>query len=94
MARSIFRNNRHLWIMLVCCLIPAAALAAIFAFRIPASQVLTFSLVLLCPLSHFLLMGLMGRQRHTHSEAAQTGVRLSTGADNPQSPKQEEVACH
>jgi hypothetical protein len=62
--------------MILCCLIPAAALAAIFVLKIPAPQVLTYGLILLCPLSHLLMMGLMGRGQHDHAadSAAQPGA--------------------
>jgi hypothetical protein len=46
----------HLLLMLLCCLIPLAGIAAIAFFRIPASSVLYFGLVLLCPLMHLFMM--------------------------------------
>lgn len=49
-------NSRHTLVMLVCCLIPLAAFAAMFVFNVPADNVLLFALVLLCPLSHLLMM--------------------------------------
>jgi hypothetical protein len=48
-------GQRHLLLMLVCCLIPAVALAAIYLLRIPVPTVLTYAVFLLCPLSHILM---------------------------------------
>ena len=58
--------NRHMWIMLLSCLIPLMGLGAILGLGIPASNVLLFGMILLCPLSHLLMMGLGG---HEHGEA-------------------------
>jgi hypothetical protein len=65
-------QKKHVWMMLACCLIPLAGLAAIWVFKIPANNVLYFGLVLLCPLMHLLMMRGMGN--HNHGE---------TGADHP-----------
>ena len=60
-------GNHHLWLMLLCCLIPVAALGAIFLFGIPVNNVLLVGLVLLCPLMHLVMMGLGG---HAHGGEA------------------------
>jgi uncharacterized membrane protein len=61
-------NKRHLWIMLICCLLPIIGLTAIFLFKIPVNTVVYFGLLLLCPLIHFFMMGQMG---HNHRNEQQ-----------------------
>ena len=58
-------SKRHIWIMLLCCLLPIVGLGAIFLFKIPANTVLYFGSLLLCPLAHFFMMSQMG---HNHGE--------------------------
>lgn len=56
-------KKSHLLLMLLCCLVPLAGIAAIALFRVPTSSILYFGLVLLCPLMHILMMRTM---RHDH----------------------------
>ena len=60
-------NKHHIWIMLLCCLLPLLGLAAIFLFNISANTVLYFGLILLCPIGHFFMMGNM----HNHNDQSQ-----------------------
>jgi uncharacterized membrane protein len=57
-------SKKHLLIMLACCLIPVGALIAISIFKIPVSAVVYGVLLLVCPLSHILMMKFMGHENH------------------------------
>jgi hypothetical protein len=62
-------TKKHLLIMIACCLVPVIALGAIFLFKVPVNQVLYIGLILVCPLSHLLMMKFMGHgegQEHSH----------------------------
>jgi len=65
-------TKNHIFIMLTCCLIPIAIFGVILIFKIPISTVLLFSLVLICPLSHLLMMKYMG---HGHATKQKKGLK-------------------
>jgi hypothetical protein len=72
-------KRSHWILMLLCCLIPLAGIAAIVLFRIPTSSVLYFGLVLMCPLLHLVMMRSM---RHDHASPSTTHVHQhGPGAD-------------
>lgn len=85
MGHNRSHDNRHMLLMILCCLIPVAVLGAIFILKISAPQVVTYGLILLCPLSHVLMMGLMGRWQHNQRAndkdrpGAEPGVAQPTG---------------
>lgn len=62
-------NKKHALIMVLCCVIPLVAIGAVTIFRIPLNSVLYIGLILLCPLSHILMMrGMMHGEGHEHHE--------------------------
>ena len=61
-------KKSHMWMMILCCLIPVAGLAAVYFFQIPLSKVVFFGIMLICPISHLLMMKFMG---HDHSSPEQ-----------------------
>jgi len=62
-------TRKHMLVLVLCCLVPVAALTAVVVFRLPVSSVLLFGLVLLCPISHVVMMALMGRDHASHGHS-------------------------
>lgn len=60
--------KKHLFIMLICCLVPIIGLTAVFLFDLPASRAFFYGMVLLCPLLHLLMMRSMIGGHHDHSQ--------------------------
>lgn len=59
--------KKHTLIMLLCCLVPVVAMAAIVFFKVPISSAIWFGIILICPLSHILMMNFMMQDEHDHS---------------------------
>jgi uncharacterized membrane protein YfcA len=89
MERNMSHGNRHMLLMILCCLIPVAALGGLFVLKIPAPQVLTYGLILLCPLSHVLLMG---RGQHDHAAGSASRPDAEVGAG--ETSNKGSAACH
>ncbi len=63
-------SKKHMIRMLLCCLVGMGAAAAIFFFGISVNRVFTTLLILLCPLSHVLMMKFM-MKGHDHGTEEQ-----------------------
>lgn len=61
-------KKSHMWLMILCCLIPVAGFALVYFFKVPLNSVLLYGMILFCPLSHLLMMAFMG---HDHSSSQQ-----------------------
>jgi uncharacterized membrane protein YccC len=58
------------WVMIIGCLLPLVVLGAIYFFNLPLNIVLVGALILLCPLSHLLMMRYMGHSMgHNHQNS-------------------------
>ena len=57
-------NRKHALLMVLCCLIPLAAFAAISIFRVPVNTVIYVAIALACPAMHLLMM--RGMANHNH----------------------------
>lgn len=68
-------SKKHILMMLACCLVPVVGLALVYFFNIPISKVLWGAMILICPLSHLLMMRFMG-----HDHNAPHPVERSTAA--------------
>ena len=68
-------SKKMMLLMTACCVIGMGAVAAIFLFRVPLNSVFLGLMLLICPLSHFLMMGMMVKDHNQHqhmpSEASQ-----------------------
>lgn len=63
-------SKKHGLIMVACCFIAMGALAAVLLFKVPVNNVFVVLMILICPLSHFLMMGLMGHGEHDHHQSS------------------------
>jgi hypothetical protein len=59
-------SKKHSVIMILCCLIPIGAFLAIRLINLQINSLFSFLLILLCPLSHVLMMGSMKHEDHSH----------------------------
>jgi len=57
-------SKKHGLLMLACCVLGMGVAAAVFLFDVPLNRVFTGLLLLLCPLSHLIMMRFMGHGDH------------------------------
>jgi hypothetical protein len=67
-------SKKHTILMLLCCVLGMGAAAAIFFFGIPVNRVFTVLLILLCPVSHLLMMKFMMKGDHDHGTHEKTVI--------------------
>ena len=63
-------KRSHALLMLLCCLVPVVVFTAVTFLRLPVNTVVLAGMVLLCPLSHFLMMA---RMRHDPGVGSRPG---------------------
>ena len=63
-------SKKHMLIMVACCLVPIAALIAISVFKIPVSTIIYGVILLVCPLSHLLMMKFMMGHDHDQQQTS------------------------
>ncbi len=84
-------NNKHLLLMLVCCLVPLALILAIGAFGVSVGSLgafLPYLLILACPLMMFFMMRGLGHEHsdeHAHHHTNASSVTPSS-TPNDQHP--------
>ncbi len=79
-------KKSHMWLMILCCLIPVLGLVAVYFFKVPVSNVLLYGLILFCPLSHLFMMQFMG---HDHSLTEQHSAHQHYTSSVITAPNQE-----
>jgi len=75
-------KKSHMWLMILCCLIPVVGVVLVSFFKVPLNNVLFYGMILLCPLSHLLMMRFMGHdhssQEHTDHQHPTTSITAPT----------------
>ena len=71
-------SKTHKVLMVACSLIGIGAIVAIFAFGASVNTVFLALMVLICPLSHILMMRFMGHDHGEHTESHHSSGQTST----------------
>ena len=64
-------SKKHTFLMLACCLIGMGAVIAVFTFKVPINNVVLGLMLLICPLSHIVMMSMMGHKDHEPHDHSQ-----------------------
>jgi hypothetical protein len=62
-------SKKHGLMMMGGCVIMMAAAVAVIFFKVPVNNVFIVLMLLLCPLSHFFMMGMMGHGKDEGHES-------------------------
>ena len=79
-------KKSHMWLMILCCLIPVLGVVLVSFFKVPLNNVLFYGMILLCPLSHLFMMRFMGHE-HSSTEQAPQHQHHSSSAIAPTQEK-------
>jgi uncharacterized membrane protein len=75
-------KKSHMWLMILCCLIPVVGIVLVSFFKVPLNNVLFYGMILLCPLSHLLMMRFMGHDHSSEQHAEHQQHTTSIAAPN------------
>lgn len=68
-------KNKHVLIMVICCLLPVVGFTVAFFLGIPLGTLGIAALLLLCPLGHILMMRSMGKKHAGHHVSEMNEVK-------------------
>ena len=70
-------SKKHTVIMILCCLIPIGAFLAIRLLNLQINGLFSCLLILLCPLSHVLMMGSIKHEDHSHHTSSENIIDVT-----------------
>lgn len=77
-------QRKHIFIMLICCLVPIGAWTALSIFNVPLNTLLLAGVILLCPILHLVMMkSMMHNEEHEHVAERLPESSISSNANHP-----------